>query len=88
MPQFQMASGHCAQSSLDEGKYFAHPFVDSCLPKPGCFTYLFQVHKINFHRFHLINWMHVGSQLNVGSKSGGVGSLFDKYPNKTMDFTF
>nr|DAM55240.1 MAG TPA: hypothetical protein [Caudoviricetes sp.]DAV20668.1 MAG TPA: hypothetical protein [Bacteriophage sp.] len=56
---------------------FAHPFVDSCLPKPGCFRYLFQVHKINFHRFHLINWVQCWfTQLNVGSKSGGVGSIF------------
>ena len=62
---------------------FAHPSVDSCLPKPGCFTYLFQVHKINFHWILSIVWLPCWfNQLNVGSKSSGVGSIFWKILNK------
>ncbi|WP_424335126.1 hypothetical protein, partial [Klebsiella quasipneumoniae] len=56
---------------------FFHPVVDSSLSKPGSFTYLFQVHKIHFHWILSMVWMQCWlNAINVGSKSGGVGSLF------------
>ena len=64
------------QSWVRESTFF-HPVVNSSLSKPGSFTYLFQVHKIHFHWVLSMVWMTCWlNPVNVGSKSGGVGSLF------------
>ncbi|MGR7195890.1 hypothetical protein ACU63M_07100, partial [Klebsiella aerogenes] len=44
---------------------------------PGSFTYLSQVHKIHFHWILSLVWMQCWfNPVNVGSKSGSVGSVF------------